>query len=224
MESHVLSTNCKKIHIILILFLSVSSVFAQGMKFGIHFDPTIVWLQSDVKNVTPFGSHIGFNFGLLADYYFAENYAFATGVSLFNTGGKLKYEDGISLEGKRGTEVINPGESVMYRIQYVKIPLALKFKTHRIGRVVYSANLGFDPMIRATGRIDHNNNVKIDVKDEIKPFNAGWHFGGGISYSLGGETAIFFGLSYMNTFGNMVESEDYTITSRNLSLNIVLMF
>jgi len=220
---------CKKIYIILLLFcgkllLCGNPIFAQGMKFGIHFDPTIVWLQSDVDDVKPVKSHLGFDFGLSADYFFAKNYAFATGLSLFNTGGTLMYEKETTLRGKRENVTVEYGEEVKYRIQYIKIPVALKFKTHRIGRMVYSANLGFALMMRATGHVDHNGKNKINVNDEIKLFNMGWHFGGGAAYSLGGEASIFGGLSFMNTFVDITAPTHDKITSRNLMLRIGVMF
>ena len=215
----------KKVHIIFLLFFATGSAFGEGIQFGVHFDPTLVWLESFEKTkVAPEGSHLGFDFGVSADFYFAKNYAFATGVSLFNTGGKLKYINGFNLAGTD----LSQNTTVTYRVQYVKIPVGLRFKTHRIGRMIYSANIGFAPMIRASGHAEIPNNDNLEIKDEIRLFNLGWRFGGLAAYSLGGDAAIFGGLSFMNSFIDMTKSGGQhtpgKITSKNLMLRVGVMF
>ena len=39
-----------------------------------------------------------------------------------------------------------------------------------------------------------------NVESELKLFNLGYHITGGIEYSLGGDTALGFGLGYENNF------------------------
>ena len=215
----------RKVYIVGILLFTTGFVFGQGFKFGIMFDPAITWLRSDVKNVLPEKAYLGFDLGLTADGYFSKNYAFATGISLFNTGGTLKYVNGIEkFRTKDGNVQIKPGGNVKYRVQFVKIPVAMKFKTHTIGRFVYSANLGFDPMLRVSARADFNDENGTNVNDEIKFLNMGWHFGGGAHYSLGGEVALFFGLSYMSTFLDMTQPAHDMITTNHLFFRIGMMF
>jgi len=214
---------------VIILFLATTSVFGQDVKFGVFFDPVVTWWKSDVSDVTVEKARLGFDFGLSADCYFSENYAFATGISLFNTGGTLKYRhDDLILYTKDGDVPIASGSTVKYKIQYVKIPVALKFKTHRIGRFVYSANLGFDPMVRVSTRVEFNdtdNHIKsATANKETKLFNLGWHIGGGAQYSLGGDVAVFGGLSFMNTFVDITRPAHDQITSNHLGFRIGIMF
>ena len=214
----------QKTCIVFILFLVTGSGFGQDLKFGIQFDPTITWLRSDVNDVTRDGVRLGFDLGMSVDYFFSQNYALATGVSLFNMGGTLKYDNGISLHTKDGAEIIEPDGTVKYKIQYVKIPVALKFKTVEIGRFTYSANMGFDPMIRVSTRVNCNDVKDVKANQETKLFNIGWHFGLGGQYSLGGETAIFVGLTFMNTFADITKPAHDKITSNNLMLRIGVVF
>ena len=216
---------CRKIYIIGILIFSTNLVFGQGLKFGIFFDPVVTWWKSDVKDVTAEKVRMGFDFGISADYYFSKNYAFATGISLFNMGGTLRYmHPDFILQTKDENVPIDPGTAVRYRIKYIKVPLALKFKTHRIGRVVYSANLGFDPMMRISARVDFNDVKDVSAPKEANLFNLGWHFGAGAQYSLGGEVAFFGGLTFMNTFTDITRPAHDGITSNNLSFCIGVMF
>jgi len=215
----------RKIGMVFVLFFVTGAVFGQGFKFGILFDPTVTWLRSDVKDVIPVQVRMGFDLGMSADFYFAKNYAFATGISLFNTGGTLKYVNGIqNFRTKDGNVSIDPQAKVKYKVQYVKIPVALKLKTHMIGRFIYSANLGFDPMIRVAASADFNDEIGVHVNDEIKLLNMGWHFGVGTQYSLGGDASFFFGLSLMNTFVDMTQPMHDRITSNNLFFRFGIMF
>ena len=217
----------RKISIIVILFLATGSVFGQVFRFGVLFDPTITWLRSDVKDVIRDKARIGLDIGMTADYYFSRNYAFSSGISLFNIGGTLKYINGVSLNTKDEKVTITPGGKVKYMVQYVKIPVAMKFKTAEIGRITYSADLGFDPMIRVSTRVNFYESElvkKVKATKESKFFNLGCHFGGGAQYSLGGDASIFAGFSFMNTFLDMTRQSHAKITSNNLILRIGVMF
>jgi len=214
-----------KSYTLIILFLASTSVFGQGVKFGIFFDPVVTWWKSDVSDVMVEKARLGFDFGMSADCYFSENYAFATGISLFNTGGTLKYlHNDLTLYTNDGKVEIASGSTVKYKIQYVKIPVALKFKTHRIGRFVYSTNLGFDPMVRVSTRVDFNGLENVTANKETNLFNLGWHFGAGAQYSLGGDVAVFGGLSFMNTFIDITRPAHDNITSNHLGFRIGIMF
>ena len=223
----------KKAYIIItiLLFFASKSLFGQGYQLGVFFNPTITWLQSDVKDVVPEPGNfrLGFDFGMSLDYFFTENYAFASGLSMFNTGGKLKYDKGTFRHRDNNTTVLLAESIVNYNIQYVKIPVALKFKTHLIGRIIYSANLGLDVMFRASSNADFidsdkENHEKINANKEINFFNLGWHFGGVASYHLGGDAFLYGGLTFMNTFTDITVPQHDMITSKNLVLRIGVMF
>ena len=103
-----------------------------------------------------------------------------------------------------------------------------------IGRFTYSANLGFDPMMRVSAKANYSvfvperglfmDEKNINVNDEIKLLNLGWHFGGGAEYSLGEDFSFFFGLSFMNTFSDMTKPSHDKITSSNFVFRLGVMF
>jgi hypothetical protein len=205
-------------------FASIS-LFGQEFRFGVHIDPSTTWLRSDVKDVTRDKARLGIDAGLSLDYFFAQKFAFASGISLFNTGGTLMYANGIgNFRTKDGNVQIEPGGTVKYKLQYIKIPVALKFKTDQIGHFTYSANLGFDPMMRVSARADVNDLNGAKVNKEIKLFNFGWHFGITAHYALGQKTSIFGGLSYLNTFSDMTKTSHGKITSNNILLRVGMVF
>ena len=215
----------RKIGMVFALFLVTGVMFGQGFKFGILFDPAVTWLRSDVKDVIPEQARLGFDFGLSADWYFAKNYAFATGISLFNTGGTLKYVNGIvNFRTKDGNVPIDQHGKVKYNVQYLKVPIAIKMKTHMIGRHVYTANLGLDPMMRVSANANFDGEKGVHVNKEINFFNIGWHLGIGTEYSLGGELSFFGGISYMNCFRDMTKPMHDKITANTIFFRAGIMF
>ncbi|NOZ45242.1 MAG: PorT family protein [Chlorobi bacterium] len=190
------------------VFLStVNSLFAQNnnyqkLKFGIVAEPQLTWLSSDIINVENSGIKAGIKYGLNMEKYFQENYAFSTGLLINNTGGALRYNDTIFFQISNTIDTLFSGDEVKYNIQYIEIPLALKFTTNQIGYIKYFAQIGLNGQIKikATGNILNSNYQKAKINDEVSLFNAGYHIGGGIQYSLGGNASLIAALTFTNGF------------------------
>ena len=190
--------------IVFLIFLSFTLItgrgFSQGIRFGIFANPQISWLRPDIKEVTNEGSRPGINIGISMNRYFTNNYAFSTGISINRLGGKISYKDSTTLQLTNRTDTLLPGNILTYKIQYITIPLGLKFKSDEIGYFTFFAKAGIDPMININA-IGLTTDKKIDsesINDEINLFNLGYHLEIGLQYSLGGQTALQFGLNYQN--------------------------
>ena len=187
--------------LLLLVFLMkvpAESAYAQkSIGFAIHADPVIGWFTSDNKEVVSRGARPGFNFGLTYNRYFTENYAFSTGLSLISVGGKLAYSDTINLSLNNLATVL-PGNEVIYKIEYLAIPIGLKLKTNQIGYVTFFSNIGIDPKFVLGGRaeIPSLQIEKEDASAELKNLSFGYHVTAGIEYSLGGTTALILGLNF----------------------------
>ncbi|MBN2520644.1 MAG: PorT family protein, partial [Bacteroidales bacterium] len=130
-------------------------LFSQGVKFGIFVEPKISWLSPDVKNISNGGSRMGVNIGLVMDGYFTDNYAFATGISINNVGGKLEFTEAFELAtSDTSFENIDPNTKVTYKLQYVNIPIGLKLKTNDIGNFAFTSNVGITPQINIKARVN----------------------------------------------------------------------
>lgn len=185
------------------LFLvSLSDLKAQNIKFGVFADPLISWFSSDTKMTINKGSRAGFNFGFTFNKYFSKNYSFSTGLSILNAGGRLYNTDTIVMVFKNYTTKVKPGEAVDYRIQYIDIPLGLKFESNQIGYITFFTDLGIDPKFVVGGKVDIPAEAitRETATKEINSFNLSYHLMTGIEYSLGGNTAIVFGIGYENNF------------------------
>jgi hypothetical protein len=189
--------------VILSFVFASESVNAQKIRFGLFAEPVISWFSTDTKETKNDGSRAGFNFGFTFNKYFSKNYSFSTGISLLSAGGRLVNPDStIEMRFSNfNTEVIK-GNSVVYRIQYLVIPLGLNFESNQIGYLTFFADIGMDPKIVLGGKADiPSAGISGEsAMKEISSFNLAYHIMGGIEYSLGGTTALFFGLGYENNF------------------------
>lgn len=192
-------------NIILILLTVLGPATLQAQQrigFGIHFDPSVNWLSTDISQVRYDGASAGFNFGLVYNRYFTPNYSFSTGINLMRTGGRLVSSDTTTMEFTNFKSKLPPGNPVVYKIQYLVFPIGLKLETNQIGYVKFFSDLGLDPKIAVSRKADlpSLNISGENAKTEINLFNLSYHVTAGVEYSLGGTTALVFGLNFENNF------------------------
>jgi hypothetical protein len=187
---------------LILIFSSIISNAQQIISFGVHADPVISWFSTDIKEVQNDGARAGFNFGLTYNKYFTPNYSFSTGISLMRAGGRLVSSDTTVLEFSKSKLTVLPGNPVVYKIQYLIIPIGLKLQTNQIGYVTYFTDLGLDPKIVISRRADipSLNVTDENASNELRMFNLSYHITAGVEYSLGGTTALLFGLNFDNNF------------------------
>jgi hypothetical protein len=203
-----------KIWICMLLFVMVNRANAQELRFGIFANPLISWMKAtDVSTIKSDGARIGFNAGLMMDKFFTKRYAFTTGISIHNMGGVLNYEKGkTGFQTSDTTIDLKSNTSVKYNLQYIHIPLALKFRTTEIGYITYFAQLGLNPMIniKANANIESYGLTSVNVKKEINLFYIAYHISAGLEYRIVGNTAIMAGLTYMNGFSDVTDNSGST--------------
>ena len=117
-------------------------------------------------------------------------------------GGRLVSSDTTVLELSKSKYTVLPGNPVVYKIQYLVFPVGLKLQTNQIGYLTFFSDLGLDPKIVIDGKADIPSLNVTDEKatNELRMFNLSYHVTAGIEYSLGGSTALVFGLNFDNNF------------------------
>jgi hypothetical protein len=191
------------IFIFIATLLSGGKIAAQKIGFGVFADPLISWFSTDISTVQNDGTRAGFNFGLTFNKYFSPNYAFSTGINIMSAGGRLVSKDATVMKFTNNQlSTVLPGKPVIYKIQYIDIPLGLKLKTNQIGYIIFFSDLGMDPLVVIGGKADIPSlNIESEnAVNELKQFNLGYHITAGVEYSLGGTTAIVIGLGFQNNF------------------------
>ena len=184
------------------LFLLSGNLSSQDFRFSIWTDPMITWLSSDTRESENNGLRPGLGFGLSFDKFFADNYAFSTGIFLVNAGGNMVYSDTTVIRLRSGDTSLPANKNITYRLQYLSVPLGLKLVTNQIGYITFFTNIGLDPKVLIGSKCDISD-LDIEgenVSEEVKLLNLGYHINAGIEYSLGGSTALAFGLGYENNF------------------------
>jgi hypothetical protein len=198
-----LISEVNKIILILLLVLGSATLSAQQrINFGIHADPSVNWFSTDISQVKNSGARAGFDFGLTYNKYFTPNYSFSTGITLMRTGGRLVSSDTTTMEFTNFRSKVPPGSPVVYKIQYLVFPIGLKLQTNQIGYITFFSDLGLDPKIAINRKADipSLNISGENAKNEVNLFNLSYHITAGIEYSLGGTTALVFGLNFDNNF------------------------
>jgi hypothetical protein len=202
----------------------------ERISLGIHFDPLISWFGSDTKQIKSAGARPGFNFGITYNKYFTSNYSFSAGLSLINAGGRLSSGDTTVMEFSNFTSTVLPGKPVIYKIQYLSLPVGLKLQSNQIGYITFFTNLGLDPKVVIASKADIPS-LGIsgeNAKKELRMFNIGYHITAGIEYSIGGTTALIAGLNFENNFMDVTKDintqPDDKITHKILSFRLGINF
>jgi len=216
----------KKYTFLVFLMLFSSSTFSQRFSFSIIADPQIAWLRTELDEVKSDGPVFGINGGLVFDRYFTENYAFSTGISLWQTGGKLLFTEGMTIQTRSGDKTLDPNSSMIYRLQYLTIPLSLKLNSNEIGYMSFFAHVGINNHISIgkSANVPSTDENKVGIPEEINIFSMSYFFGGGGEYSLGGNTRLLAGLYFTSGFWDITSSEEYRATLSAVSLRIGVRF
>lgn len=214
----------KTVLVIGVLFISVCG-WAQ-VKFGVFVDPQYTWMTAETRDANSDGGYFGLAGGLSIDNYFAKNYALSTGVSLGTQGGSIKYTNEKTIKiGNSSDTTLPPSTTVDYKLQYITVPLGLKLRSNQIGYITFYAKIGVTNQFNINAKASSSEGTlqKDPIQKEIFWYNLAYHFGGGIEYAIGEDTALDFSLIYHNGFLDVTNS-DPRFNSRVLSLRIGVLF
>jgi hypothetical protein len=148
-----------KRYLTLFLLLLTGQLFAQdagspyyGFRLGLTAHPTLGWVRPEVGKSE--GIALGFAYGLMADFNFAENYSFATGLTITTINGKSTELGPMSMVANAQPVAYD----MRYRLQYIEVPLTLKLKTNKIGDLRWYGQFGLsnDFNIGAKRNMEHD--------------------------------------------------------------------
>lgn len=216
---------------LILLFLSLLLDYkwanAQKYSFGVFADPQLSWFNSDTKRYDPNGPVVGLNIGFNADRFFAKRYAFASGLSISTLGGNIRLmQSTYTLKTIDGTYNIAIGDNIKLKSQYLTMPVGFKFRTNQIGYTTFFANVGISGSLRIRSYAwnDTNNVSRETTQTDMAWGFASYYLGIGGEYSLGGESAILFGITWNDGLTRIIELPNSTITSQSFSIKIGVIF
>lgn len=216
----------KKLVFIIVFTLLFTSIHAQKLRFSFLANPQLTWLSGNSNSYTTEGIYMGINTGLEADIFFTENYAFSTAIQLNNVRGVVSYTDSITYTIDNDDLVLPANSEMQHRLQYLGIPLGLKFKTIEIGYSTYWINTGVTPMILLKSTVSDETETfdKTGFRDETRFFNMNIFVEGGLEYSLGGNTAIVAGLGYYSGFMDITKRNSESLQTQSFAFILGLLF
>ncbi|MBP9186487.1 MAG: PorT family protein [Bacteroidia bacterium] len=217
------------------------------IKLGIKLSPQLTWVTTESKGIENGSSRINAAYGLMLDYYFTENYAFSTELTVASFAGELKVKDAVVT--RNGNTNIPEDINYTYRARYLSIPLIIKMRTNEIGYFRYYAEFGLDVSALVRGKADvkssainltdvnvnnpdNADDYKIESKetpattfdDDLAFFRTSMIIGAGIKYNIFGNTLLVAGLRYNNALTNFTVEDNWKAKMNAVSLNLGVVF
>ena len=220
----------KKLSTIIFVFIMLffqGTTFSQGklpLKLGLKISPNIGWMSPNTKGYSSDGVRFGGTIGFISDIYFAENYAFSTGLNFQFLNGKLNYGDSMLVEGSK--KLVYGEISRTYHFLYVEIPLMIKMKTKTFGKISYFGQIGFGTGFRINATVkEHFVPETGDPVDQQYDFKNGTTLiresiliGIGCEVHIDESSRILLGLSYSNSLNNVLTGTNYASRLNEKSL------
>lgn len=190
---------------------------AKKFRFGAYIAPTFSSMKpttnkSDDGNYENKnnGSKMGFTYGLMAEYWFSDNYAIASGLQM--TAGK-----GNIISNYVGTSTSNlvRNADITYKLNHIELPLNLKMATDPIENFRFFGQAGFTLGVNVSKKIDYNINyldadgILLNTKGEneklngalgISPVLLSMNIGIGAEYPINNKLSAYAGVFFNNGF------------------------
>ena len=131
----------KNVTILVFGMLITQLSFAQGeFRFGLKGSSNFGWIGGTSKNIVNDGTTLAFGYGIMGDYYFKPNYGISAEIMLSNIKSKFTVTEPLVFNSALDDTVNDLRYE--YNIQYLDIPLTMKFRTKEIGDMTYFGQFG----------------------------------------------------------------------------------
>lgn len=214
-----------------LLLLIASPTIAQqeqGVRIGLTANPVFGWFKTqksieEIDNVNNDGLGLGFSYGAMGEYQFADNYAveFRLQHLLYQGAYEVNYGDQSQLDS----------EAVLDRewdLQYLEVPVNIKMKTNEIGYFTFFGKFGVSPSFRlqsiAANQTLKNGDEESDISVDSRLINMTVNFGLGAMYHLGGDTYLNGGFTFHNGLVQADKADDYGVKPAYISLDLGVLF
>lgn len=202
---------------------SAQDIDSKKLRFGAFLAPTVSWMRPTANKsddnqfrTSNEGSKIGFTYGLMAEYRFADNYSFVTGLQINMSGGKINTERDAPASSADSSSGFVSKTAFEYNLQYIEIPLALKMRTNLISGFRFYGQLGITPGFNIGKKVDYqvsaydnsasgireyaDENVKLKGGLTISPIMFQMNIGIGAEYPINDQLCGYLGIFFNNGF------------------------
>lgn len=236
-----------------VLFMAIvaQAQDVKKLRMGFTLNPGISWMSAGKKPVEKAGSNAMIGLGVVADYFFADNYGFSTGLGIsFGNGGSLYYNPSttkyynprqlyvnsdLSDELKNAIpDSIGTAVTTKYNMRHIEVPFGFRFKSNEMNKFTFYIEPGFLLGVKIGGNGDVTFNSKTYKKENIASdmgwVNFAWGVGAGAYYNVSENTSLVAGFHFNNGFTDMTRNnkgslaDDTKSVLNRLSLKIGVMF
>ena len=183
-----------------------NSGFAFGLKLGPGFD----WTGSTTGAAVSEDMRTGFGVGVVAEYYFADNYAITTGVNVNMNRGHYSFQNA-HLDSVAGLQPFSVDR--YYKSTIYEIPLMLKMVTNELGGIplrVYAqvgAGIGYAQKVKVKDSYEgFTGEDYVATNKEYSNLRTSLKIGAGAQYALDESTRVFAGIYFSHDFLNNINS------------------
>jgi hypothetical protein len=200
-----------------------------GFKLGLTASPNFGFGKVDEGKAN--GLALGFSYGLIGDFNFAENYSFSTGLMVTSINAKVtKLGPSVSYSSSTPSTTLVEWD-YKYKMQYIEIPLTVKLKTSVINGVRWFGQFGLSNGVAISSKIDlevkENNSINFKDAERSKNTNAyraALLIGGGGEFTLSGKTSLLLGLTLNNGFTNLSSIDGEKMRNHYTGINFGVFF
>ena len=234
----------KNLLLTLIIVVLVADVLAQDQpvgpktrkkfKIGFNLSPSVDFFQPNTEGVDQDKAKMKFGYGMMAEYAFTNNYAFAFGLEHKMAGASLDFG------ADADVRYISQSDGLEYRLltrthryDYVNLPITLKLMTNEIGYFTYFGQFGVDVSVLvsskakderqelvsftsdSTGTTEGTTEVFKELSEEMPNFvgrynqsmfiNVKLRIGAGFEWNFSGNTSLVVSVSYHNGFIDLMK-------------------
>jgi len=238
----------KNVTILVFGMLITQLSFAQGeFRFGLKGSSNFGWVGGTSKNIVNDGTTVAFGYGIMGDYYFKSNYGISAEIMLSNIKSKFTVTEPLVFNSALDDTVNDLRYE--YNIQYLDIPLTMKFRTKEIGDMTYFGQFGVSmgfalnakTSIVSTGlpklisdqepteyRVNGAEGDAFTVNnfdDKVFLFRLPLIIGGGVEYKMAGSTSLQISVRIANAFTDMFVKDKTAIAKNNyVALSVGVLF
>lgn len=234
----------KKLITVLVLFVGFANLTKAQIKLGLKIAPQLTLVSTESKGISSSGVSFNMPYGLMVDYYFTENYAFATEFSIAGYSGNLTAKNVDVI--RAGVTATSQDVKYDYNLRYISVPLLIRMRTKEIGYWRYFAEFGLDNnfLIKSVADVSSNsfslsdvninNPDKADeftiksngknISDDVSFYRGALVIGLGAQYNVFGNTLLVGSVRYNNAFTNFTQDDEWKARMHGIALNIGVLF
>lgn len=206
---------------LLVLSLSASAQY-RGFSFGVKMGPAFDWAGSKTNTLQNEGTRMGFRWGVVADYYFAENYAITTGLNINYLRGHYSFQDMHNFSTVDTlTNYVLGNVDRLYKATTFEIPVALKMVTEEFGPFTFFAQVGGSVgytrkalakdtfVAQEDAGMQYADDDYVSARAQYNPLHVGLNVAVGTQFSIKGSTRAFADLYYNRDLLNGIDILKY---------------